>query len=56
MTDLTPLLERHPFTEGLLPEHIALMAGCARNLKFQAGMPFSTSPSSGSRAQRISRC
>jgi CRP/FNR family cyclic AMP-dependent transcriptional regulator len=31
------LLRRHPFFEGLRPEYLALIAGCAQNVHFAAG-------------------
>lgn len=37
MSDLTPIVARHPFCEGLAPEHVALLAGCAKNVKFADG-------------------
>ena len=32
-------LRAHPFLEGLAEEYIALLAGCARNARFDAGTP-----------------
>lgn len=40
MTDphgLAPLLAEHPFFRGLRPEHLATIAGCASNVRFDAG-------------------
>jgi CRP/FNR family transcriptional regulator, cyclic AMP receptor protein len=40
MTDphgLAPLLAEHPFFKGLKPEHLATVAGCASNVRFDAG-------------------
>lgn len=37
MTNLEPLLAEHPFFAGLAPEHIRLIAGCASNVRFDAG-------------------
>lgn len=40
MTDphgLAPLLAEHPFFKGLRPEHLATVAGCASNVRFDAG-------------------
>jgi CRP-like cAMP-binding protein len=40
MTDphgLAPLLAEHPFFHGLKPEHLATIAGCASNVRFDAG-------------------
>jgi len=36
-TGLDTLLARHPFCQGMAPEHMALMAGCATNVRFAAG-------------------
>lgn len=32
-----PLLEEHPFFEGLAPEYMELITGCASNVRFNAG-------------------
>jgi CRP-like cAMP-binding protein len=37
MDGLTPLLEEHPFFAGMKPDDLALIAGCARNARFDAG-------------------
>ena len=37
MEDLERILTEHPFTDGLSPEHIKLLVGCASNVAFQAG-------------------
>ena len=37
METLDDLLSRHPFFEGLRPEYLALIAGCGRNVHFDAG-------------------
>jgi CRP/FNR family cyclic AMP-dependent transcriptional regulator len=37
MEDLSKLVGRHPFCEGLDAEYIELMAGCAKNVRFAAG-------------------
>ncbi len=37
MEDLTRLLEAHPFLEGLSAPQVAVLVGCAKNLRFQAG-------------------
>lgn len=37
METLEPILAEHPFIKGLKPEHIQLMVGCSRNVKFEAG-------------------
>ena len=34
---LRPILERIPLFEGMHPEHIELIAGCAANVRFEAG-------------------
>ncbi len=34
---LEPLLREHPLLAGLAPEHLALLAGCARNIRFGEG-------------------
>jgi CRP-like cAMP-binding protein len=34
---LEPLLREHPFFSGLEPEYLALVVGCARNVRFDAG-------------------
>ena len=34
---LEPLLRDHPFLKDLEPEHQALLAGCAMNVRFGAG-------------------
>ena len=35
--DLKPYIAEHPFFEGLAPEYIELIAGCAKNVVFEAG-------------------
>ncbi len=37
MENLKKLIADHPFLKGMHPEYIDLMAGCARNLKFEEG-------------------
>ncbi len=37
MEGLEHILKEHPFVGGFAPEHISLMAGCARNHRFDAG-------------------
>ena len=37
MHDLQPLLATHPFFAGLDPKTLALVTGCASNVKFDAG-------------------
>ena len=37
MQTLEPILAEHTFFEGLRPDHIALIVGCASNIKFEAG-------------------
>lgn len=37
METLEPILADHPFIKGLKHEHVQLMVGCARNVKFDAG-------------------
>ena len=34
---LEPLLRDHPFRRGLEPEYLALLAGCAANVRFREG-------------------
>lgn len=34
---LEPLLREHPFLRGLEPEYLALLAGCAANVRFGEG-------------------
>lgn len=34
---LEPLLAEHPFLRGLEPRYVALLAGCAANVRFDAG-------------------
>ena len=34
---LEPLLRDHPFLKGLEPEYVALLAGCAANVRFREG-------------------
>ncbi len=36
-TTLEPVLARHPFFQGLEPQYLKLMVGCAANVLFQAG-------------------
>lgn len=37
MQSLEPLLRDHPFFRGLEPEYLALLVGCARNVRFGEG-------------------
>jgi CRP-like cAMP-binding protein len=37
MRGLEEIVEAHPFFAGLAPEHVRLIAGCARNRVFNAG-------------------
>lgn len=37
MKEIADLLHQHPFTDGLEGEVVELIAGCARNVVFQAG-------------------
>jgi CRP/FNR family cyclic AMP-dependent transcriptional regulator len=37
MENLEPLLARHPFFADLSAPHLALLVGCARNVRFAAG-------------------
>jgi CRP/FNR family cyclic AMP-dependent transcriptional regulator len=37
MQTLEPILAEHSFFEGLRPEHMALLVGCASNVRFGAG-------------------
>jgi CRP-like cAMP-binding protein len=33
---LQPILKKHPFLKGLTEKHLALLTGCAENLRFEA--------------------
>lgn len=37
MKDLADMLAEHPFSRGLEPEQLALLVGCATNVRFKAG-------------------
>ena len=37
MDDLESILKEHPFLQGLAPEHVKLIVGCAKNLRFKPG-------------------
>jgi CRP/FNR family transcriptional regulator, cyclic AMP receptor protein len=37
MENLEPLLAEHPFLQDLAPAHIAIITGCARNVRFEQG-------------------
>jgi CRP/FNR family cyclic AMP-dependent transcriptional regulator len=37
MKDLERILLPHAFLQGCAPEHVKLLSGCARNLRFDAG-------------------
>jgi CRP/FNR family transcriptional regulator, cyclic AMP receptor protein len=37
MQTLEPILAQHPFFKGFEPQYIQLMAGCASNVRFDAG-------------------
>lgn len=37
MTGLASLLAEHPFFRGMDPDHVALIAGCAKNARFGEG-------------------
>jgi len=37
MEDLESILKQHPFLEDLEPEHVKLIVGCAKNLRFKPG-------------------
>lgn len=37
MYTMESIIKEHPFFEGLAPEHLALIAGCAKNVRFNAG-------------------
>ncbi len=37
MDTLKPILARHPFFQGLSEPHLALLVGCASNVRFAAG-------------------
>jgi CRP/FNR family cyclic AMP-dependent transcriptional regulator len=37
MEDLETTLRKHPFLEGLAPEHVRVLVGCARNVRYHAG-------------------
>ena len=34
---IAEIIASHPFFEGFRPEHVELVAGCARNVRFNAG-------------------
>jgi CRP-like cAMP-binding protein len=36
MQTLEPILAAHPFFQGLAPEHLKLLVGCATNVRFDA--------------------
>jgi CRP/FNR family transcriptional regulator, cyclic AMP receptor protein len=36
-TSLEPILAGHPFLSGLDPKHLGVLAGCAENMRFDAG-------------------
>jgi CRP-like cAMP-binding protein len=36
---LEPLLAEHPFFQGLKPNDIRMITGCAKNVRFEAGRP-----------------
>ena len=38
MQTLESILEQHPFFEGLKPEYVQLLTGCASNVRYQAGV------------------
>ncbi len=37
LSDLQPILAKHPFFQGLPPPYLALIVGCAKNARFEAG-------------------
>lgn len=37
MQTLEPVLREHPFLKGMKAEHLAVLAGCATNARFEAG-------------------
>ena len=37
MSTLQPIIATHPLFNDLAPEHLELIAGCARNIRFQPG-------------------
>ncbi|MEW5842821.1 MAG: cyclic nucleotide-binding domain-containing protein [Bacteroidota bacterium] len=37
MESLEKILQQHPFIQGLAPEHVQLIVGCAKNAVFEAG-------------------
>ena len=37
MSTLQPIIAAHPLFNDLAPEHLELIAGCARNIRFQPG-------------------
>jgi CRP-like cAMP-binding protein len=37
MSTLEPILREHPFLKGMKPEHLNVLAGCATNVRFEAG-------------------
>lgn len=36
-TSLQPIIEKHPFLEGMKPDQIATLTGCARSHRYEAG-------------------
>lgn len=37
ITNLEPILRKHPFFKGLKEEHLTFIVGCAKNMRFKAG-------------------
>ena len=37
MENLERVLREHPFMKELIPEHVALLTGCAQNVRFAPG-------------------
>ena len=37
METLEPIIAEHPFFQGMKPEHIRLITGCAANVRFEPG-------------------
>ena len=36
-TSLQPIIEKHPFLQGLKPDLVTVLTGCAKNRKYEAG-------------------
>ena len=47
-TTLQPILAEHPFLKGMKDEHLALITGCASNVKFSVRWNTDSKPRYGS--------